>query len=510
MFSYSSHESVAINFYSENQTYYDGANLSQTAVDYSKYGHTYAEEFVGSTRNGALNDSLVVSGRSQWASTHLDSTQSASFTTQSYYTDADAATDLGDSSPVVGTYPKQAAASASVSSHKYTLTSTQSTVFSTVFATVGTSSITGSASATTQGTSTYTATAAQAGTVYLFGDGAMAQIYNADRGWLPPTRLVGKAFAITSPSISNGPHPAASISGDFSWVSNFYNKQTASTVTNTIVASPPNFTYTKNYTSSYEYFDVTEWTSTQLQPAVSAKRKIYASQGYIFPGASSGVFTSYNLSPAGLSALSLFVSAFPGIYFPRIFTTVFGGFNLDGSSGLARWVYTNSEWSLQLTKTNSSTSITLWGTISLSGSNSTVTDNATTSVGNTTAILGPGIPITRDSAHLISVSVFRSGTASTGPIYYFSAPGGSSFAEASSSRSDSTAFTLTAGSQTESWAPATFENSILGAYKKNFGASFSTASTTKNDLGLAFTLPSVWMHSKYNEAGRADPVSVIQ
>jgi hypothetical protein len=509
MFAYSSHESLAKNFYSENQTYNDGTDLFQTIENYSSYGHTYAEEFGGSTRNGLVNDSLVVSGRSQWASTHAASTQSASFTTQDYYTNADNSSSAGDGSPVTGTYQKQAAGSASVSSHKYTLTSTQSTVFSTVFATVGTSSITGSASATTQGTSTYTSTAAQAGTVHLFGDAAMAQLYNADRGWLPPSRLAGRAFAITHSSLSNGPHPAASFSGNFSWVTNFYNKQTASTVTNTIVASPPNFTYTKNYTSSYEYFDVTEWTSTQLQPAVSAKRKIYASQGYIFPGASSGVFTSYNLSPAGLSALSLFVSAFPSIYFPRIFTTVVGGLSLDGSSGLARWVYTNSAWSLRLTKTNSSTSTTLWGTISLSGSNATVTDNATASVGNTTAVLGPAIPITHDSAHLVSVSVFRSGTASTGPIYYFSASGGSSFAEVSSSRSDSTAFTLTAGSQTASWAPATFENSILGAYKKNFGASFSTASTTKNDLGLAFTLPSVWVHSKYHEAGRVDPVSVI-
>ena len=501
MFSYSLHETLHASFYSENQTYFDGASLYNTQVYDEKYGHTFVSSSNGSSRSGLINDTFYEFASSQWASTSSQSTQSGSFTSRQSYTDGDNGSGFGDSADVVGSFLKQAAATASASSHKYTLTSTRSAAFTQAFASAGTSLISGSATAVELGTSTYTTTANQTGTVYLFGAALFAQAYEANRGLLPPLRLAASAFAVTQSPTATNLCLAETITGTFQWITSFYERKTASTATNTIILSPPNFTITQNYTSSYEFWSLTKWSSTVLRPNLLANRKTFISAGYIGTGGLSSVFTSYSLIPAELSDVNMFAPVYSGISSVRVFTSKQGGLTIGGSTAACQWVFTGSAWSLKITKINSSTSTTLYATVSLLGANSTTTLAALHVVGNTTAILGPAIPGTANQMDHVSYTMAGSVNTSR-PAFFVSGMCGTTFIETSASQSSSASSVLMLG--------LTYPASSLPAFKARTGVSFSTYTATQRGAETNLLLPSVWTHLKWNEASRGDVVSVNQ
>lgn len=502
MFFYSSAISARSNYESRVETYFDGSSQFRTEYAYQETGETYAEESVGSSRSGfPAKDTSYNSGRSAWASTSTGDTQAASFTTQNYVTDAVAGTSFGDISAVTGTYVKGADGAGRTTSRSYVLASTQTAIFGQTFAMIGTSPLSGTASATEAGTQTYSTTAAQPGTVFLYGGAANVQLFDAQRGPLPPQRVAGKAFAVTHSSLANSAYPLGTISGTFDWISNFYFRPTFSTSTNFVQGYPPNFTLTLNTTLSYEYFVSTQWSTTGLTAALSAIRKKYVQSGYIGTAGMDSVYSSFSVSPLGLTNLTLFVPVFPSISSLNIFTRATGGLTLDGSSASAAWTYTGGAWSLRLTKANSSSFSTLYGTIDLTGSNATTTENASAQTGNTTAVLGPIFPATAQGVDEVSITLREAGDA-TRPFFFFSAPIETTFLENSSSLSASSSLVLSLG--------ASYPISSLRAYKKHIGISFSTETTSLRGAGFSFTLPGVWQHSKWNEAGRTDAVSVNQ
>lgn len=524
MFSYNSFVSFA-NFFSKNLTETQEVNstssltLFLTNVDFTEFKSDGIYFSYASERNGNINDTQIVSESQFWSHSSTGSTQVASSSSRSYYTDGDAGTSAGDPAEVTTTFEKAYDAIGTTSSRKYTLTSTTTTQFLQIFATVGdgtdTTILSGTASATIAGTitsQTYTTTSPETGTAYLFGSGLYNVLFDAGRGFLPPLRIVGNAIGILD-SITNGPISAETFSGTYEKATELYSRKTAETITNNSTESPPNFTRSEAYTTSYEYFDITQISSTSLSPSFTANRKRLKSLGYVGTSLGSSIYTTYSATPSGLSDVLEFASIFNSVVQIKIYTESSTLADSDNVSSSLQWIYTNAGWSLKITRaSNTSTSTTLFATISFSGSNETTTSAATHSVGNTTAFLGPILPVTLSSFNEISITLRYSGAASsnsTRPFYLYSARCGSSFDETSSFFSSIQTSITTIGSGSSPLDRITYADSELSAYKKAYGISFSTSSTTVYGF-ITAGYPSIWSHSKWNEAGVSDAISVNQ
>jgi hypothetical protein len=487
-----------------------GSGFGGTSVD--QFGLT-SDQYFSYTANDVQTISRATT--SAWASTSTGSSQAASSSLIDYTNDAVTGSG-GNSVAVTSTYQKTHNGKTSISNgtHTYSLSSTQTYAFSQNFATVGGSTLSGTAAATRTQTSTYTTSIVAPTTVYLYGGAFFLQKFYAGRGALPPLRGVQKAFGLTA-GLSNGPHPVAGFSGEFAGATDSYSYVpffSTETISNTIEAgTPPNTssaTLTVSYTSSWEDISATLASSTalfNLSPQ-AARRRL---SGFLDADKTGELFSTYNLNPADLSAVVSFVPIFHHISQPLVFTSMAYGFSVDDSSASAQWIRTASQWSLRLTKANSSTSTTLWATISLSGATASASVNADETVGNSIYVLGPLQPVTYKSAHRISVTLADDNSTADSPHYFYSGVAGTSFSEGSSSRTASVSSTHELGSQASPWLPATYPESSLSFYKPLRGISISTNTATYSDRA-GLSIPTFYQNSKWNEAGRNDAVSLGQ
>jgi hypothetical protein len=233
---------------------------------------------------------------------------------------------------------------------------------------------------------------------------------------------------------------------------------------------------------------------------VSALRKVLVGNGVISSNSIAGEIT---FDPTISEDWTSGASVSPNLISFSIFTQEKSSSDTSGGTTYA-WSYQSSSWRLYATTSNSSTSSSYSIAYGTSGSASTTTQNATKSIGVTTAILGPKIPLTISSFNQLSVSTRFTG--SSGASAVFSSFNESSASSVSTSYSGSSSTTIDFGSGT-SPAPVTYENSLLSWYVANVVASISTQTVSGYPNG---SIPSLFKASKWNEASRGDSVSVVE
>jgi hypothetical protein len=174
-----------------------------------------------------------------------------------------------------------------------------------------------------------------------------------------------------------------------------------------------------------------------------------------------------------------------------------------------QWKYSSSTWILHATSTNTSTSSTYTISFSFDGVISTYSQNAMQIIGCTTALLGPRYPFTVESLNEISVSTIRDDTDGKS-AYYSSVVSSLASSESTIINSSSSITTSFSSSGSVSgFFPMKFENSLLSWAVANIVASISTSTWSTGYEGRG-AIPSIYRAAKWNEASRADPVSVNQ
>jgi hypothetical protein len=484
-----------------------------------------------------------------WATSHSASSQSASQTSYTSstirsraeqtrlnqfnetVTDVSSIAGTSTESSTTTTYQKTADGRALISGGQYTFTAPATETYSltTNFWTfpsgvLSYTAISGSASATRTKSGSQTLSATGPHTVYLFGpvSALYAQLIYNERSPLPPTRNVAPVFVVTN-TMSNGLHPINSVGlkSTFSWVKSHYSSQSSFTSTSSSSFVSGAASVTKQSTSAYDLFTVTSASSTLVNLSLIASRK--AIDFYAYLNTDTGqpsFFATAEFQPSGLGMYDqsemVFASIFlPNVFYPFIYTSIRSGLTVDGSSASAQWVRTNSAWSLQVTKKNSATSSTLFATLNLSGAISTSSQGATGVIasGNSpSAVLGPEIPLTLESMNILSITQSAQNNTADNIFYAISYPQTSSSVSSSSFSSSSTSRTQQIGSSGAAYAPATYANSAITAYKKRPALSFSTYSSSGHIAQLTMrtlSLPISFANSKLNEAGVSDHVPVV-
>jgi hypothetical protein len=402
--------------------------------------------------------------------------------------------------------------STGVDSITYTALGTGTTSFVQEFATIGSSTLSGTASATTTLTgSTRTLTLSNATTLVPLFALAMPTVqrwYEARQNpsapdaetWRPPgLRAAGIAFAPTHTASSSAVQPLAAGSNRFA--SDLAFASSSSSSTDGVTAPFDGTAGLTEYSQTGEtYFtgsraSSTGWTATGI---LGATRRRLSGDHFVSGQSISASLTFANsISGAWTSGASVAL----GLRSASIFTDL----KRAGSTAY-RWSYQSSSWRLHATSFNSSTSGSYTIAAGLSGAETTATQLAVDINGVTSAILGPESPFTLLSLNELSVSTHYSGTA--GASVFYSSANSSSAASASTMTAASSSYTTRLGSAS-GFAPATYDGSLLSWAVAQVAASIQTATWSSSFEGEG-AIPSIFSASKWNEAGRADPVSVIQ
>ena len=391
--------------------------------------------------------------------------------------------------------------STGVDSITYTISPTSTYQFSQSFSVIGsgtdTTFISGTASATKTTTGSSTVTLESVTTLVPVFHISMPTV----RRWyvareIPSTtpRAVAIAFAATHTSgtavisrLSNGSN---SFANDLSYGTS------SSSSSNTLGDAETGSTFITGKQMSQ-----TNYRATGI---VSALRKVLVGNGVISSNSIAGEIT-YN--PTISEDWTSGASVSPHLFSFNIFTQAKSTSDTSGG-GTYAWSYQSSSWKLYATTSNSSTSSSYSIAYGTSGSASTTTQNATKSIGVTTAILGPEIPLTISSFNQLSVSTRFTGSSGEASADFssFNKSFESSASSVSTSYSGSSSTTIDFGSGT-SLAPVTYENSLLSWYVANVVASISTQTVSGYPNG---SIPSLFKASKWNEASRGDSVSVVE
>ena len=232
-----------------------------------------------------------------------------------------------------------------------------------------------------------------------------------------------------------------------------------------------------------------------------ASRRIISQNAFI---ASNSLFSSFGLNSTISADWTNAVSVAFGIKSVSIFTNP-----ETFDSTTFQWKYSSSSWILHATSTNTSTSSTYTISFSFDGVISTSSQNAMQLIGCTTALLGPLYPFTVESLNEISVSTIRDDTDGKS-AYYSSVVSSLASSESTIINSSSSITTSFSSSGSVSgFFPMKFENSLLSWAVANIVASISTSTWSTGYEGRGI-IPSIYRAAKWNEASRADPVSVNQ
>jgi hypothetical protein len=392
--------------------------------------------------------------------------------------------------------------STGVDSITYTALGTGTTSFVQEFATIGSSTLSGTASATTTLTSsTRTLTLSNATTLvplFALSMPTVQRWYEARQN-PPALRAAGIAFAPTHTASSSAVQPLAAGSNRFASDLAFASSSSSSTAGAT---APFDGTagQTEHSQTGETYFtgsraSSTGWTATDV---LSAVRRALPGPAFV---SQTEIGSAITFSPSIAATWTGGVSVAQGIQSANIFTNA-----RVHASTTFRWKYESSSWRLHATSSNSATTSSYTVAAGVSGSASTDTSPAFQIIGVTTAILGPVHPFTALSLNELSVSTLLSDTSGVSAYY--------SSRNASSAGSFSTLVTASSSATTRlgfgsGFAPATFADSLLTWAVAQVAASIQTATWSSSFEGEG-AIPSIFSASKWNEAGRADPVSVDQ
>lgn len=368
------------------------------------------------------------------------------------------------------------------------LPSTTQTTFSTVYYTDSLTTLSATATGKTShsNASTYSYTATTLVPLFYIPDAATVARYYVARGELPPLREVASGFAFTA----FGQDYAHSLSsGSYAFQSD---QLTGTSVDN--FALPGNPTPTETWT----FVTYASVSYSERAAEFTAKRKRPTGAVYQHNG-SSGSYISFD-GVVGNSSVFL-TSIASMLLVPKVFSTALVSADTSKTTTFA-WRYTSGGWSLAYTTKNSSTSSTGYAGITISGTPLFTEENAVTVNGISSNILGPLLPFS--SAGLNVLSSTRGGTNGGNSAAY-------SFA-CSSSGSSSSAVWSGSLSNTVSFA-FTYTPDRLTGYANLPAAYISTGTSYWNplldDSGQSpFGVPAISKNSKWNEAGRQDPVEV--
>ena len=358
------------------------------------------------------------------------------------------------------------------------------TTYSTTFHQDSDTTISGTASGKTTdaGESSYTYTAVTLVPVFAIPNAARVERYYVDRDGLPPLRAVASGFAFDTvgyaqaKSFSTGPHI-------------FMSDKYSGTTDDTTAAI-----------DSFTYLTLAKLSISEYSANFTARRKRPEANIYKHAG-STGASISFD-SVVQNSAQFL-TSVGSMLVTPRIFKTAL--ITSDSSSTTTFvWRYTAGGWSLAYTTKNSATSSTGYAGFTISGAPSFTDENAVTVIGASSNILGPLIPLSYDGLNIIS-STRGSSTGGNSAFYSFAC---------SSSGSSSASVWSTSSSDTVSFG-STYAPSRLTGYVNLPACDISTESTYfntfyENEGSFSPTIPNISKNSKWNEAGRQDPVAVLE
>jgi hypothetical protein len=392
--------------------------------------------------------------------------------------------------------------STGVDSITYTALDTGTTSFVQEFATIGSSTLSGTASATTTLTSsTRTLTLSNATTLvplFALSMPTVQRWYEARQN-PPALRAAGIAFAPTHTASSSAVQPLAvgsnRFASDLAFASSSSSSADGATALFDGTAGQTEHSQTGETYFTGSRASSTGWTATEI---LGATRRRLSGDHFVSGQSVSASLTFANsISGAWTSGASVAL----GLRSASIFTDL----KRAGSTAY-RWSYQSSSWRLHATSFNSSTSSSYTIAAGLSGAESTATQLAVDINGVTSAILGPESPFTLLSLNELSVSTHYSGTA--GASVFYSSVNSSSAASASTMTAASSSTTTRLGSAS-GFAPATYDGSLLSWAVAQVAASIQTATWSSSFEGEG-AIPSIFSASKWNEAGRADPVSVDQ
>ena len=364
-----------------------------------------------------------------------------------------------------------------------TFPSTTQTTYSTTFHQDSDTTISGTASGKTTGTgqNSYTYTAVTLVPVFAIPNAAKVERYYVGRDGLPPLRAVASGFAFDA----TGSTSAKSFStGSYAFVADKYSGTTADLFAG----------------ESYTYLTLAKLSASEYSANFTAKRKRPSANIYKHAG-STGASISFD-SVVQNSAQFL-TSVGSMLVAPRIFKTAL--ITSDSSSTTTFvWRYTAGGWSLAYTTKNSAASSTGYAGFTISGSPSFTDENAVTVIGASSNILGPLIPLSYEGLNIIS-STRGSSTGGNSAFYSFAC---------SSSGSSSASAWSTSSSDTVSFG-STYAPSRLTGYVNLPACDISTESTYFNTFyedegSFSPTIPDISKNAKWNEAGRQDPVAVLE
>lgn len=399
-----------------------------------------------------------------------------------------------------------AGSSTGVDSVTYTISPTSNTTITQNYTTVGsgTSSfvLSATASATTTVTGAITQTISNVTTLVPFFAISVptVQRWYVARQLPPPLRKVALAFAATHTA---GVEPVAGLStGSNSYFSDLGISSTSQSMvfaydTGPVLYASDSITHLG---VSYKYLTSTQ--SSFASGIFSAARNAFLSSAFLSNGS---VSASLIFTPSVAEDWTTGAQVAENLFVPSIFTERKTATGMTATT-FYQWKY-DSSWKLQTTITNSSTSSSGTIAVSLNGTTSLDTQTALTTVGVTTAVLGPKLPITASSADQVSLTTVHTGGSSA----FYSGRNNTQTGSTSSLIGLSSSTVLSFGS-------GTFENTFLPYAAANGVWDISTSlsnNLTISETGMVFgnenaSIPSIYRASKWNEAGRGDPVSVDQ
>lgn len=269
------------------------------------------------------------------------------------------------------------------------------------------------------------------------------------------------------------------------------------------------------FQSSYTGFKITSFSTTGLALDIDAQRLKFSGDHYFHTNMAGVAGTSFELSPEISFPEDFFVSFGVNALVPSIYTTPKSGATINSSSATLLWTYSNSSWILTATLQDSSTTANTSILINITGDSSTISDVANDIIGCSTAILAPFFLNSDFSMNNISVTISNNLPTSESVDGFFGFSG-RSFAPSSSSSKFSTSFS-SGSSFSSSYTYSELTNlSHRSFYANQYGASVSqetlvwpdsTAQVVANPLFVEGH--GAYFQSKWNEAGRQDPVPYL-
>jgi len=394
-----------------------------------------------------------------------------------------------------------AGSSTGVDSITYTVQATQTYSFTTQYFTNTATTLSASASATRTTTGNRTLTLASVTTLvplFALSMPTVRRWYEA-RANPPALRGAGIAFAATHTAGTAAVAGLAAGSNSYASDLSFESTTSSSSAGSTRAYNGTNGE-SRNSQTGETYFrgssvSTTAWTPTAV---FSAARKALVDPAFV---SQTQLGSTITFSSSITATWTEGVSVAQNILSAYIFTDA----EIHDSTTFV-WKYQSSSWRLHATSSNTATTSTYTVSVEVSGSATTTSSSALHTIGVTTAILGPNYPFSISALDELSVSTLLTHTSNV--LAYYSSRNSSAGSSASTLVTASSSTTTRLGSAS-GFVPATFADSLLSWAVKQVAVSVQTATWSKNfaDKG---NIPSIYRASKWNEAGRADPVSVNQ